>query len=548
MTKRELKDHIFVAVVEDNMDPKKLGRCKCRVLNVFDDLPAEDIPWATPWKDLNGNQFILPEKGKVVSVVFDEGNIYKPEYIFAEHYNINLERKLSQLSASDYASMRALMFDHKTQIYSNDSEGLKMDYKFNNINITDSNIDLNLKDNFGRVHIGSSNGDQSAILGDNFLRWFDKFMTTIISNGFLGNLAAPIIPTPDMIEVYNDYVTLKDPKFLSKHVKIVDNDYVVKQNWFEWATNTPAQSQNGEGRLADGQIGDTWKSTDKTNKTTSSEDVGEFTSKSGLSSDAPATTGYAGSTTVDEANPDLTPPKPSAISPTNHPDIQAIIRTMERKKYKIFEEPYKLNIVGVRRQYEGMEYSNKFVDSLVVFWKTTSGGTWEVWKCAFTTIPGVYMGESREDLADKNGQAPFTPGGYNHPDGKVAKEITLNKSSKRFQVDRPGLGQLQPQQAIDVYFMDTYDGEPALKDNGGLLVQRDKNKTKKIEYSLKTTGSNYYFHRSGQNSSVVNNFSEGCQVFQNWTDHEYFFKLCEAHKKKNGNKFSYTLIEERDIS
>ena len=134
MTRDELNGQIFIGVVEDNVDPKRLGRCKVRVLNLFDDIPAEDLPWATPWKDLNGNSIILPDKGKVVSVVFDEGNPYKPEYIFAEHYNINLEKKLKSLSDSDYISMRALMFDHKTQIYSNDSEGLKIDYKFNNIN------------------------------------------------------------------------------------------------------------------------------------------------------------------------------------------------------------------------------------------------------------------------------------------------------------------------------------------------------------------------------------------------------------------------------
>ena len=135
MTRDELKSKIFVGVVEENQDPKKFGRCKVRVLNIYDEIPSEDLPWATPWKDLNGNTFLLPEKGKIVSVVFDEGNPYKPEYIFAEHYNKNLEKKLSGLSDTDYTSMRTLMFDHKTQIYSNDTEGLMIDYKYNNINI-----------------------------------------------------------------------------------------------------------------------------------------------------------------------------------------------------------------------------------------------------------------------------------------------------------------------------------------------------------------------------------------------------------------------------
>jgi hypothetical protein len=98
MSPSELKKNIFIGVVEDNADPKRLGRCRCRVLNVFDDLPAEDLPWASPWKDLNGNQFVVPDKGKVVSVVFDDGNIYKPEYICAEPLQI-----LETMRSKNYA-------------------------------------------------------------------------------------------------------------------------------------------------------------------------------------------------------------------------------------------------------------------------------------------------------------------------------------------------------------------------------------------------------------------------------------------------------------
>jgi hypothetical protein len=71
----------YVGVVEDNEDPKKLGRVKVRVLDVFDNLKVEDIPFASPWKDLNGNVVNIPEKGKVLLVVFDQGDQYKPEFI-----------------------------------------------------------------------------------------------------------------------------------------------------------------------------------------------------------------------------------------------------------------------------------------------------------------------------------------------------------------------------------------------------------------------------------------------------------------------------------
>jgi hypothetical protein len=144
----------YIGIVEENEDPKKLGRCRIRVIDIFDDIPKDDIPWATPWKDLNGNAFNLPEKGKIVTVIFDSGNIYKPEYIYADHYNINLEKKLSQLSGANYTSMKSLIFDHKTQIFVNDGEGLVIDHKMNQINITSNSIHLNLKDNNSSINLG----------------------------------------------------------------------------------------------------------------------------------------------------------------------------------------------------------------------------------------------------------------------------------------------------------------------------------------------------------------------------------------------------------
>lgn len=258
MTREELKSRVFIGVVEDIEDPKKMGRCKVRVLNVFDSIPTEDLPWASCWKDLNGNTFILPEKGKVVSVVFDEGNPYKPEYIFAEHYNINLENKLQSLSGSDYTSMRALMFDNKTQIYSNDKEGLKIDYKYNNINITNESIDLNLKDNQGKISIGDANADQSAILGTNFLEWFDGFVDSLMSGPYIGNSGAPVIANPGLVQILAKYKAMKDPKFLSDNIFINSNHKI--------------STVIGSKREDTSSNGDRFKSTSKNFKNSSNND------------------------------------------------------------------------------------------------------------------------------------------------------------------------------------------------------------------------------------------------------------------------------------
>ena len=217
----------YVGVVEDNQDPKRIGRCRIRIIDVFDEIPVEDIPWASPWKDINGNEFNVHEKGKIVTCVFDSGNIYKPEYIYADHYNLNLERKLRELSDEAYASMRTLMFDHKTQIYSNDDEGLMVDYKFHNMNIREEGIHLNLKDSYSKLNLGDRNSDQQVILGTNFLNWFDKFIKQLATLGggpFLSTVAgAPVLPTPSFVRVLDEYFQLKDPKFLSNNVYVPSN-------------------------------------------------------------------------------------------------------------------------------------------------------------------------------------------------------------------------------------------------------------------------------------------------------------------------------------
>jgi hypothetical protein len=243
----------YVGVVEDNLDPEKMGRVKVRVMDVFDEIDIEDIPFATPWKDLNGNQFNIPEVGKVVMVVFDQGSPDSPEYIYADHYNVNLENKLNSLSDKDYTSMKSLIFDHKTQIYVNDTEGLKIDHKYNNLNLTDGGIDINLKDNNSNLNIGDSTASQQAILGNHFMEWMDEFLNALQS-GALFNAGGPTTPTPTLIKTIVKFKAIKDLKFLSHHVNIVDNNKV----------NTVSKQK----REDEPQYGDKWTSTTQDNNIT----------------------------------------------------------------------------------------------------------------------------------------------------------------------------------------------------------------------------------------------------------------------------------------
>lgn len=74
---------LYTGVVEDRMDPLKLGRCKVRVVGIHTEskalLPTIDLPWAMPMQSLNsaaisgiGDAPIGPVEGTWVVVVFQD--------------------------------------------------------------------------------------------------------------------------------------------------------------------------------------------------------------------------------------------------------------------------------------------------------------------------------------------------------------------------------------------------------------------------------------------------------------------------------------------
>ena len=50
-------------------------------------------------------------------------------------------------------------------------------------------------------------------------------------------------------------------------------------------------------------------------------------------------------------------------------------------------------------------------------------------------------------------------------------------------------------------------------------------------------------HKAGKDSSDVNTWSAGCQVFKKTADFDEFIGLVKKQEAKYGNKFTYTLID-----
>lgn len=222
---RLLDNKVFFGIVEDNNDPKRKGRIKVRVQSVFDDIPLEDIPYASPSSGIDGKSFNVPAVGKVVTVVFAWGDQYQPCYLYSNYFNVNLQKKLDSLSNEEYVGFTALTFDEKCQIYVDDTD-LTLDYLFNKITVSDDGINMELKDNTRKLNLGTADADQPALLTIHFFDWFDRFINELMKPS---SLVAPNgnVLKPNLDLILQEYKSLKDT-FKSKNVYIVDNDKVKK--------------------------------------------------------------------------------------------------------------------------------------------------------------------------------------------------------------------------------------------------------------------------------------------------------------------------------
>ena len=83
----------YLGMVEDNDDPKKLGRLKVRI-SPYMDFDSEDLPWACPTLGTHGNSsnaggLNVPEVGSQVRVYFPSHDLTAPYYTGAELNELN---------------------------------------------------------------------------------------------------------------------------------------------------------------------------------------------------------------------------------------------------------------------------------------------------------------------------------------------------------------------------------------------------------------------------------------------------------------------------
>lgn len=190
--------------------------------------------------------------------------------------------------------------------------------------------------------------------------------------------------------------------------------------------------------------------------------------------------------------------------------IDQIKKAMKAKGYAFFENgEYNLNIIGIRNVSTGSKVTNVFDDLLTVSYKI--GDVWQFHKWAATTDPGT---KGVKEFHNAQGVARLVPGQY-----KGSHAIGLHQGK--------------------------YE---ALKQAKPVKVYRDANKDMTYDEKLITEGIyGINIHKAGVDSTYVENWSEGCQVFKRSADFDAFMKIVKKAASIHGNSFTYTLLLSSDI-
>jgi hypothetical protein len=190
---------------------------------------------------------------------------------------------------------------------------------------------------------------------------------------------------------------------------------------------------------------------------------------------------------------------------------EQIEAAVKAKNYAWFEgaKDFDVNIVGVRNSATGDKVTNLFDDHLTISYKV--GGEWKFHCWPATTDPGT---KGVMQYGNKAGVARLVEGQY-----RGSHIIRLHGGKYE------ALGQNKP-----------------------VKVYRDPNKDMKYDETKIAEGVfGINIHKAGADSTYVENWSEGCQVFKRAKDFEEFMAICRKARDIHGNSFTYTLLESADI-
>ena len=193
--------------------------------------------------------------------------------------------------------------------------------------------------------------------------------------------------------------------------------------------------------------------------------------------------------------------------------LQHLKSIFRRKNYIFQDEELRLNIIGIRNLDAN---ADEFDDEMVVIWK--EHGQYHIKRYPLTTDPG--KGYLHHHMINPKGTAILKAGQYRN-----AYKLGMHRGRYVALVQRSG--------AVTVY--------------------RDDNRNGRLDFMAGNTDTGYFginIHKAGTNSTRVNKWSAGCQVFKREADFNAFIDLCKRSERRHGagTKFTYTLLEKTGVS
>ena len=192
-------------------------------------------------------------------------------------------------------------------------------------------------------------------------------------------------------------------------------------------------------------------------------------------------------------------------------EINALLRFMKSKKYVIYSRPYEMNIIGRRTD---NKRPNRFDDFIYVLY-TLPSGRWVGYESPATTDTGTYYLKN-----------PMNP---------------------------EGTAMLKEGQYLDAYVIGKHRGVyDAVVQKKPVTVIRDYNRDGVLDVDSGKEDTGLFginIHRASSDgiTKYIDKFSAGCQVFSNINDYIKFMAMSFRHSNMYGNKFTYTLIDEREF-
>ena len=157
-----LKTSRWLGKVVDINDPNKEGRVRVNVFGKFDSLTNEQIPWARPstrtsaGSESGSGSHSVPKLNSIVGIIFDNGNIYEPEYYTFQHLSDEAKSEISD----SYDNSHILIYDTVTsgglKVFFTENKGLMLDYQ---------SVQINIK-NDKSIFITNPNGDIIELKND----------------------------------------------------------------------------------------------------------------------------------------------------------------------------------------------------------------------------------------------------------------------------------------------------------------------------------------------------------------------------------------------